>query len=105
MLQQRLLGCNMHPEELLPGRKICPDCLLLALIAHQEEGEEDLAALHAEMLKAATSVATGKGGGGKIKAAEGGRDGRQTGRIGVGDRVEGRFEAGTEWFPAVVTKV
>ena len=26
-------------------------------------------------------------------------------KVGVGDRVEGRFEAGTEWFPAIVTKV
>lgn len=30
---------------------------------------------------------------------------RSNGRIGVGDKVEGRFEAGTEWFPATVTKV
>lgn len=57
------------------------------------------------MLNAAKSAATEKGVGGKAKAGEGGRDVRKSGRIGVGDRVEGRFEAGAEWFPAVVTKV
>lgn len=58
------------------------------------------------MLKAARSVATEKGGGGTGKGGEGGRGGGQkSGRIGAGDRVEGRFEAGAEWFPAVVTKV
>ena len=72
-------------------------------IVHQEE---DLAALHAEMLKAAAkSAATDKDGRGKGRAGEGARDSRKNGRIGVGDKVEGRFEAGAEWFPAVVTKV
>lgn len=75
-----------------------------------EGGEEDLATLHAEMLKASRGAATeqqGGGGKGKGKAGEGGGrgGGRKTGRIGVGDRVEGRFEGGAEWFPAVVTKV
>ncbi|CAN0076788.1 unnamed protein product [Pylaiella littoralis] len=73
--------------------------------ADQEE-EEDLAALHAEMLKAKRSAAATADGNvsgvaGKGKLAAGGRN---SGRIGVGDKVEGRFEAGTEWFPATVTK-
>ncbi|CAM9143869.1 unnamed protein product [Ectocarpus sp. 12 AP-2014] len=79
----------------------------------EEEEEEDLAGLHAEMLKAARSHAGGsssgdnKGVAGKAMAAGDGREGarRNSGRIGVGDRVEGRFEAGPEWFPAVVTKL
>ncbi|CBN78993.1 expressed unknown protein [Ectocarpus siliculosus] len=79
----------------------------------EEEEEEDLAALHAEMLKAARSHAGGssssdnKGMAGKAMAAGDGRESarRNSGRIGVGDRVEGRFEAGAEWFPAVVTKL
>lgn len=59
------------------------------------------------MLKAARSAASTadrnvSGVAGKGKLAGGGR---KNGRIGVGDKVEGRFEAGTEWFPATVTKV
>ncbi|CAB1107337.1 unnamed protein product [Ectocarpus sp. CCAP 1310/34] len=79
----------------------------------EDEEEEDLAALHTELLKAARSHAGGsssgdnKGVAGKTMAAGDGRGGarRNGGRIGVGDRVEGRFEAGSEWFPAVVTKL
>lgn len=81
-------------------------------LQEEETEEEDLAALHAEMLKATTSAATandnvsGVAGKGKLTVGDGrGGRSRNSGRIGVGDEVEGRFEAGTEWFPAIVTKV
>lgn len=58
--------------------------------------------LKAKRSAAATADGNVSGVAGKGKLAAGGRN---SGRIGVGDKVEGRFEAGTEWFPATVTKV
>lgn len=65
-------------------------------------------ALHAELLKAskASSVAAVAAAGRGVGSSAGATDrGGKTGIIGVGDKVDGRFEAGVEWFPAVVTKV
>lgn len=58
---------------------------------------EDLAAIHASMLRAAKHS--------EAAAAEGNERGRQSGRITVGDKVDARFGGGTTFFPAVVTKV
>ncbi|CAN0110081.1 unnamed protein product, partial [Scytosiphon promiscuus] len=76
-------------------------------LPYQQEEEEDLAVLHAKMLNAARSSPPGgshKDGSTADRrgTVAGGR--RTRGRIGVGDKVEGRYEAGAEWFPAVVTK-
>lgn len=65
-------------------------------------------ALHAELLKAskASSTAAVAAAGRGVGSGGGATDrGGKTGIIGVGDRVDGRFEAGVEWFPAIVTKV
>eukprot|EP00904_Undaria_pinnatifida_P006973 jgi/Undpi1/3405/HiC_scaffold_15.g06778.m1 len=71
----------------------------------QEEEEEDLAALHAQLLKASQSSNNAAAAAGAIHNRTGTADGRvKTGTIGVGDKVEARFEGGMEWFPAIVTK-
>lgn len=65
------------------------------------KGAEDLAALHASMLRAAkhSEAAAAEGNERAIRAR------RQSGRITVGDKVDARFGGGTSFFPAVVTKV
>ena len=63
---------------------------------------EDLAALHASLLRNATSsMAT------VAEESENTNRGRRysSNRVAVGDKVDARFKGGTESFPAMVTKV
>lgn len=105
------LGCQ-HYQVLVPHIHTCPAIARLYVRVVYEhrlsllhpscpliQEEEDLAALHAAMLKASKSVDRSATGSPEIAASGGG------GRIGVGDRVEAQFQAGVEWFPAIVTKV
>lgn len=58
-------------------------------------------------MEATTGTATGAQGAGAAAAGTGSavERGPRGGRVGVGDKVEARFQAGAEWFPAMVTKV